>query len=65
MTITGAHVILYSPEADAVTPLMKRAGYGKGYRYVHNDPRAREEMSCLPESLRGRKYWEEDEGSDE
>ena len=26
---------------NAVTPLMKRVGYGKGYRYVHADPRAR------------------------
>jgi len=50
---------------NAVTPLMKRAGYGKGYRYVHNDPRAREEMSCLPERLRGRSYWKEGEESDE
>ena len=49
---------------NAVTPLMKRAGYGKDYRYVHNDPRAREEMECLPERLRGRKYWREDEESD-
>ncbi|MBA3242209.1 MAG: replication-associated recombination protein A [Acidobacteria bacterium] len=45
---------------NAVTPLMKRSGYGKGYRYVHEDPGAREEMSCLPETLRGRKYWEEE-----
>ncbi|HEU4594447.1 MAG TPA: replication-associated recombination protein A [Pyrinomonadaceae bacterium] len=45
---------------NAVTPLMKRTGYGKGYRYVHDDPDAREEMSCLPESLRGKKYWEEE-----
>jgi putative ATPase len=45
---------------NAVTPLMKRTGYGKGYRYVHEDPAAREEMSCLPESLRGKKYWEEE-----
>ena len=49
---------------NAITPLMRRAGYGKGYRYVHSDPRAREEMSCLPERLRGKKYWE-DEESDE
>jgi putative ATPase len=45
---------------NAVTPLMKRTGYGKGYRYVHDDPGAREEMSCLPEKLRGKKYWEEE-----
>ncbi|MDQ3744091.1 MAG: replication-associated recombination protein A [Acidobacteriota bacterium] len=46
---------------NAVTPLMKRSGYGRGYRYVHDDPRAREEMECLPERLRGRRYWEEEE----
>jgi putative ATPase len=45
---------------NAVTPLMRRSGYGHGYRYVHDDPNAREEMSCLPEALRGRKYWEEE-----
>jgi putative ATPase len=46
---------------NAVTPLMKRAGYGRDYRYVHDDPNAREEMSCLPGALRGRKYWEDEE----
>jgi putative ATPase len=49
---------------NAVTPLMKRAGYGKGYRYVHDDPRARDEMAALPERLRGRRYWEEKEAGD-
>ncbi|MDQ2921640.1 MAG: replication-associated recombination protein A [Acidobacteriota bacterium] len=46
---------------NAVTPLMKHVGYGEGYRYVHSDPAAKDEMTCLPESLRGRKYFEEDE----
>jgi putative ATPase len=46
---------------NAVTPLMKHIGYGQGYRYVHADPQAKEEMRCLPESLRGRKYFDEDE----
>lgn len=41
---------------NAVTPLMKSVGYGEGYRYVHDDPAAKGEMSCLPESLRGRTY---------
>lgn len=50
---------------NAGTPLMKRAGYGSGYRYVHDDPRAREEMECLPESLRGRRYWREEVEADE
>ncbi|HEX8177081.1 MAG TPA: replication-associated recombination protein A [Pyrinomonadaceae bacterium] len=50
---------------NAITPLMRRVGYGGGYRYVHSDPRAKEEMACLPESLRGHVYYEEDaEGGD-
>ena len=49
---------------NAVTPLMKRVGYGGGYRYVHDDPAAREEMACLPERLRGREYWKGEEDGD-
>jgi putative ATPase len=45
---------------NVVTPLMKSVGYGQGYRYVHDDPRARAEMPCLPESLSGRVYLESD-----
>ncbi len=45
---------------NAVTPLMKHFGYGEGYRYVHSDPNAKDEMACLPESLQGHKYYEED-----
>jgi len=41
---------------NAATSLMKSAGYGKGYRYVHDDPAASQEMSCLPPSLEGSKY---------
>ncbi len=41
---------------NAVTTLMKQEGYGRGYRYVHDDPGAREEMACLPERLAGRDY---------
>jgi len=46
---------------NAVTPLMRKAGYGEGYRYAHSDPAAKEEMQCLPERLRGRKYFAADE----
>ncbi|HEX8160460.1 MAG TPA: replication-associated recombination protein A [Pyrinomonadaceae bacterium] len=46
---------------NAVTPLMKRAGYGSGYRYAHSDPAAREEMKCLPEKLQGREYFKEND----
>jgi putative ATPase len=49
---------------NAITPLMKRAGYGSGYRYVHSDAAAREEMRCLPERLHGRVYYDE-EAADE
>jgi putative ATPase len=45
---------------NAPTKLMKRLGYGEGYRYVHKDPQAQEEMECLPEGLRGRKYISEE-----
>ena len=46
---------------NAVTPLMKSTGYGEGHRYAHDDPKARGEMSCLPESLQGRSYIKSDE----
>ncbi len=45
---------------NAATSLMKNLGYGKDYRYVHTDARAKEEMSCLPEKLRGKTYFEDD-----
>ncbi|HXM34560.1 MAG TPA: hypothetical protein VN920_05200, partial [Pyrinomonadaceae bacterium] len=48
---------------NAPTALMKHLGYGKGYRYVHSDPNAKDEMSCLPEKLRGRVYYRPDEPS--
>lgn len=42
---------------NAVTALMKDLGYGKGYRYVHHDPRARTEQSHLPPELEKRTYY--------
>ena len=41
---------------NASTHVMRQLGYGKGYRYAHDDPEAVEEMDCLPPSLRGRQY---------
>jgi putative ATPase len=41
---------------NAVTSLMKEVGYRQGYRYVHEDELAREEMVCLPPALRDRDY---------
>ena len=46
---------------NAITPLMKRVGYGSGYRYVHSDRRAKEEMACLPEPLRDKVYYTEEQ----
>jgi putative ATPase len=46
---------------NAPTPLMKHLGYGKDYRYVHSDASAKEEMSCLPERLKGKIYFEENQ----
>jgi putative ATPase len=43
---------------NAVTGLMKSFGYGQGYRYVHDDPNAKQEMTCLPKSLVGRVYYD-------
>jgi len=46
---------------NAATPLMKKIGYGNDYRYVHDDAAAKTEMDCLPERLKGRKYFTDDE----
>ena len=42
---------------NAVTSMMKGLGYGKGYRYVHDDPQAKAQQEHLPESLKGRRYY--------
>lgn len=46
---------------NPVTPLMKEIGYGVGYKYVHDyaEGDRAATMDCLPESLRGRRYYEE------
>ena len=50
---------------NAATPLMKHLGYGKDYRYVHSDAKAKEEMSCLPEKLKGKVYYQDDQTTEE
>lgn len=43
---------------NAPTGLMKGLGYGKNYQYAHDYETGRaEDMECLPEKLRGRKYF--------
>jgi putative ATPase len=43
---------------NAPTKLMRALDYGKGYRYAHDEADAVAEMSCLPEALEGRKYYQ-------
>ena len=42
---------------NAGTPLMKDLGYGKGYEYAHDFEGGVTGMECLPESLRGAKFY--------
>lgn len=50
---------------NAVTRLMSAQGYGKGYRYAHDDPDAAREMNCLPDRLVGRVYVDDGKASDD
>ena len=43
---------------NAPTRLMKNLGYGKGYQYAHDLEDKVAQMDCLPDSLKGRKYYE-------
>ena len=43
---------------NAPTGLMKGLGYGKGYQYAHNLEDKVADMDCLPDSLKGRKYYQ-------
>ncbi len=50
---------------NAPTRLMKSLGYGKGYRYAHDEARHVSEMQCLPESLADRQYYHPSNQGDE
>jgi len=43
---------------NAPTPLMKNLGYGKGYKYAHDYEDAVTDLSCLPDSLAGTRFYE-------
>ena len=43
---------------NAVTGLMKNVGYGKGYQYAHNAEEKLTDMTCLPDNLRDRRYYQ-------
>ncbi|HLY98824.1 MAG TPA: replication-associated recombination protein A [Candidatus Angelobacter sp.] len=42
---------------NAPTALMKKVGYGKGYQYAHDLEDKVADMECLPDNLRGRRYY--------
>ena len=42
---------------NAPTSAMEQWGYGKGYQHAHHFEDAVTDMECLPESLRGRRYY--------
>lgn len=43
---------------NPVTETMEKLGYGKGYQYAHDFPDGIAPMSCLPENLRDREYYQ-------
>jgi putative ATPase len=43
---------------NAPTKLMKELDYGKGYLYAHDEEGKVADMDCLPDSLRGRSYYQ-------
>jgi putative ATPase len=50
---------------NAPTELMKRLGYGKGYKYPHNYDDSIVEQTYMPEKLKGRGYYRpSDRGSE-
>jgi putative ATPase len=42
---------------NAPTGLMKQLGYGKGYKYAHDEPEGVADMECLPPAHKGRKFY--------
>ena len=50
---------------NAPTGLMKELNYGKGYEYAHNTEEKLTRMQCMPDSLKGRIYYEPTEQGEE
>jgi putative ATPase len=42
---------------NAVTKLMRDVGYGRGYRYAPGEPEGVGGIECLPDRLKGRRYY--------
>ena len=50
---------------NAETSLMKKLGYGKGYVYAHDTQEKLSAMTCLPDSLQGKRYYQPTEQGNE
>ena len=50
---------------NAPTGLMKELHYGEGYQYAHDTEEKLTHMECLPDSVRGREYYEPTEEGNE
>ena len=59
---SDAHTMVADPVPlhlrNAPTALIKELDYGKGYQYAHDAPGAVTDMTCLPKSLQGRRYYQ-------
>ena len=42
---------------NAPTKLMEELHYGEGYQYAHDTEEKLTNMECLPESMRGTRYY--------
>ena len=42
---------------NAPTPLMRKIGYGKGYRYAHDYDEAQVDQQHLPDAIKDRTYY--------
>jgi len=43
---------------NAPTSLMKKEGYGGGYKYAHDYPENFAQMEFMPDGLEGKRFWE-------
>ena len=50
---------------NAPTKLMEDLHYGKGYRYAHDTEEKLTDMECMPDSMRGVRYYYPTEQGDE
>ena len=63
-TVEAREVIEKEPDApvplhirNAPTKLMKDLNYGRGYQYAHDYAEKMTEMTCLPDNLKGRRFY--------